>query len=50
MRYSRKQVLTVVAVVILVLAITLSSFFLFRFSEAYRGKAESVTLGIYLSE
>jgi ABC-type nitrate/sulfonate/bicarbonate transport system substrate-binding protein len=50
MRYSRKQVLTVVAVVILVAAITLSSFFYLDSQKPYKGKVESVTLGIYPSE
>jgi ABC-type nitrate/sulfonate/bicarbonate transport system substrate-binding protein len=50
MRYHRKQILIVVAVVILVLAISLSSFFYLDSQTPYKGKMETVTLGIYASE
>jgi NitT/TauT family transport system substrate-binding protein len=50
MRYPRKKVLTVVVAVILVIAITLSSFFYLDSQKPYKGKVEAVTLGIYPSE
>ena len=50
MRYQRKQVLIVVAVAILVIAITLSSFFYLDSQKPYSGKLASLNLGIYPSE
>jgi ABC-type nitrate/sulfonate/bicarbonate transport system substrate-binding protein len=50
MQYHRKQVLIVVAVAILVILVTLSSFFYLDSQKPYKGKIESVALGIYPSE
>jgi ABC-type nitrate/sulfonate/bicarbonate transport system substrate-binding protein len=50
MRYPKKQSLILIAAVLLVLAITLSSFFYLDSQKPYKGKEESITLGIYPSE
>jgi ABC-type nitrate/sulfonate/bicarbonate transport system substrate-binding protein len=50
MRYQKKQALILIVAVMLVLAITLSSFFYLDSQNPYKGKEEFITLGIYPSE